>query len=151
MFIHKSIATFLGIGYIKKGAGSIASLMFCFILFFISDSGNCFSLFCLALILLPVGAYSSFVVEKEWGKDSNRIVIDEIAGMAVSLLFIPFTPLYLTMGFVLFRFFDIAKPLFIRQTEKIPYGWGVMLDDVVAGIYTNLLLQLYIHTIAPRL
>ena len=151
MFVHKSIATFLGIGYIKKGAGTIASLIFCFIVFCISDLYSDWYLLSLALLLLPAGAYVSFTVEKEWGKDSNRIVIDEIAGMAVSLLFIPLTPLNLARAFVLFRFFDIVKPLFIRRTENIPRGWGVMLDDIVAGIYANLLLQLYIHTIAPHL
>jgi phosphatidylglycerophosphatase A len=73
------------------------------------------------------------------------VVIDEIAGMCVSLLFIPVTVGYVAAAFILFRFFDIVKPLYIRRTEKLPKGWGVMLDDVVAGIYANILLQIWIQ------
>lgn len=149
MFIYKSIATFLGIGYIQKGAGTIASLVFCFVVFLFlqrpfSEGDGRFLLF-MILALLPVGARVAYVLEKDWGKDSNRIVIDEVVGMCVSLLFIPINLLYVSIAFVLFRFFDIAKPFYIRRTEKIPYGWGVMLDDVLAGIYSNVLLQLFIY------
>jgi phosphatidylglycerophosphatase A len=49
------------------------------------------------------------------------------------------------IAFVLFRFFDILKPLFIRRTEALPGGWGVMMDDIVAGVYSNLVLQLLIY------
>ncbi|MFN3666624.1 MAG: phosphatidylglycerophosphatase A, partial [Sediminibacterium sp.] len=77
------------------------------------------------------------------GKDSGKVVIDEAAGMMISLLFVPPTLPYIITGFVLFRILDITKPLLIRKTESLPGGWGVMLDDVIAGIYANLLL----HTI----
>jgi phosphatidylglycerophosphatase A len=72
-------------------------------------------------------------------------VIDEVAGMCISLLWIPATPLNIFIGLVLFRFFDILKPLFIRKLEALPGGWGVMFDDVLAGIYANIILQIFIR------
>jgi phosphatidylglycerophosphatase A len=73
-------------------------------------------------------------------------VIDEAAGMCCTLLFVPHQWPYALAGFVLFRFFDIVKPLFISAAEKLPGGWGVMTDDVVAGVYASLLLQLIVFT-----
>lgn len=81
-------------------------------------------------------------VEEIWGKDHNRVVIDEVAGMCITLLFVPLKWQYTLIGLVLFRFFDILKPFGIRKLEKLPGGWGVMADDVLAGIYANIILQL---------
>jgi phosphatidylglycerophosphatase A len=96
-------------------------------------------------LITVIGLWSSSLVENDWGKDSSRIVIDEAAGMCISLLFIPVTPVYIITAFVLFRFFDILKPLYIRRAEALPGGWGVMMDDVCAGIYSNLVLQVIIY------
>ena len=70
------------------------------------------------------------------------VVIDEVAGMCISLLFLPVTIKYVIAALILFRFFDIAKPLFIRKSEALPAGWGVMADDLLAGIFANLILQI---------
>ncbi|MFZ5569777.1 MAG: phosphatidylglycerophosphatase A [Thermodesulfobacteriota bacterium] len=76
-------------------------------------------------------------------KDPGSIVIDEVAGMAVTLTGLPFTPANALAGFVLFRFFDILKPFPIRQLEKrIPGGIGVVLDDLLAGVYALLVLRM---------
>lgn len=83
-------------------------------------------------------------MEKIWDVDSNKVVVDEVAGMVISLLFIPAKIKYVVFAFVLFRFFDIVKPLGIRRSEKLPSGWGVMADDVLAGIYTWALLKTFI-------
>ncbi len=91
--------------------------------------------------LLALGTLAAQRVEGAWGKDSYRVVIDEVAGMWVSMLLIPITGPRLLVGLLLFRFFDIVKPLFIRNMEQLPGGVGVMMDDVLAGFYTNLLLQ----------
>ncbi|HSU49755.1 MAG TPA: phosphatidylglycerophosphatase A, partial [Segetibacter sp.] len=92
-----------------------------------------------------LGVWSGNVVDAFWGKDSSKVVIDEVAGMMVSLLFIPIVLKYVLAGLVLFRIFDIAKPLFIKRMEALPKGWGVMGDDVVAGVYANLLLQVILY------
>ena len=96
------------------------------------------------LVLIAAGLWSSGKLEAVWGKDSNRIVVDEVAGMCVSLLWIPIRVEYVLISFLLFRFFDIVKPLFIRRIEKLPAGWGVMFDDLLAGVYANVVLQIFI-------
>lgn len=75
-------------------------------------------------------------------KDDPRIVIDEIMGFFVTMLWIPKTTLSVIAGFFLFRFFDILKPPPIRLLERVRGGYGVVLDDVLAGVYANVMLQL---------
>ncbi len=82
------------------------------------------------------------MVEREWGKDDQKVVIDEVAGMCISLLFAPLDWVYFGIGFILFRFFDIYKPLYIKNIEHYPGSIGVMGDDIVAGLYANIGLQL---------
>jgi len=144
---HRFICTGLGIGYIGKGAGTIAAMVCCFCWWLLKagDRGYLISIIVTSLILVA-GIWSAGKVETAWGKDNQRIVIDEVVGMCISLLWIPVQLPYLITAFLLFRFFDIVKPLFIRKVENLPGGWGVMFDDVLAGIYANLLLQLIIAT-----
>jgi len=99
------------------------------------------------LILLIVsftllGVYCSNKIIPEWGNDPSRVVIDEVVGMWISMLFLPTNIIVLLAAFIFFRLFDIYKPLFIRRFEAFPLGWGIMLDDVAAGCFANLLLQL---------
>lgn len=85
----------------------------------------------------------------EWGEDPRHVVADEMVGMWLTLVGLPLNLVNIGIGFLLFRFFDIAKPLGIRRLEAIPGGWGVVLDDVLAGVYANILLQvlnLYLTT-----
>ena len=74
-------------------------------------------------------------------KDPSAVVIDEVAGMILSVLFLPATPAVFISAFLLFRLFDIVKPYPARQWQALSGGAGIMLDDLVAGIYANLLLQ----------
>ena len=74
-------------------------------------------------------------------KDPGVVVVDEVVGQWVSHLFLPFTPAVAAAGFVLFRVLDVFKPWPARQLESLPDGWGIMSDDVMAGIYANLLLH----------
>jgi phosphatidylglycerophosphatase A len=144
MQFHKLISTCLGIGYIGKGAGTVAAIAICIAWYFAWAGGFpplYVSLFITIAITL-VGVWSSDVVEKIWGKDPSKVVIDEAAGMCISLLFLPVNWKYVLAALILFRFFDIVKPLFIKKVEKFPGGWGIMLDDVLAGVYANILLQL---------
>jgi phosphatidylglycerophosphatase A len=98
--------------------------------------------FCLIVFLL--GLLTSHQAEKLLGKDSSHIVIDELCGYLISVLFIPSSIGYLIAAFILFRIFDILKPPPIRKIEKVATGGaGIMLDDVLAGIYANVCLQLW--------
>ncbi|MBK7669693.1 MAG: phosphatidylglycerophosphatase A [Sphingobacteriaceae bacterium] len=134
--------------FYKKGAGTVASLITCgFIYLYVTFHlySNIRFLF-LNLVLFIIGVFVSKEAEKSWGKDSNKIVIDEVFGMTISLLFLPINFITIVIAFVLFRFFDILKPLGIRKAEKLKNGWGVMVDDLVAGIYSNIIIQILIIT-----
>jgi len=135
----------MGIGYLK-GGGSIAALL-TGIIWYVSLIGKNVSGMVLPLItgiIIVVGIFSGNQLERIWGKDSYKIVIDEVAGMCITLLFIPVNWQYGLAGWILFRFFDIVKPLYIRKMELLPGGWGVMMDDILAGLYANILVSLAI-------
>lgn len=74
-------------------------------------------------------------------KDDSRIVIDEFSGFLAAALFIPREPIALAAAFMLFRLFDITKPLGIRQLEKLPSGWGCVLDDIASGTLAGLIVH----------
>jgi phosphatidylglycerophosphatase A len=83
-----------------------------------------------------------------WGtKDDRRIVIDEIMGYFMTMMWLPRTVRYVVIGFFLFRFFDIFKPPPIRRLERVRGGYGVVLDDVVAGLYANIVLHIIHYVI----
>ncbi len=147
MLFHKLAATVFGIGYLGKGVGTMAAFFGCVVWYLIIPGQAMPSPLISILLTVAVtalGVWSGNKVEPLWGKDHGRVVIDELSGIFISLLFVPVTIPYLIAAFVLFRFFDIAKPLFIRKLEALPGGWGVMADDVLAGVYANIVLQVII-------
>ena len=89
------------------------------------------------------GAIASEVAEKHFAlKDPSYVVVDEVAGMLVSVYLIPLSWMGLFVGFFLFRLLDVVKPFPCRRAETLPGGLGIMTDDVIAGLYVNLLLRL---------
>ena len=141
--MYKQVASVLGIGYLK-GGGTVAAAACCLALYLArayEPTRRPRPAAVLTLVLLAGGTLAAQRVEPAWGKDSSRVVIDEVAGLWVSMLGMPVTGPRLLVGLGLFRFFDIAKPLFIRDMEQVPGGAGVLLDDVLAGVYANLLLR----------
>jgi phosphatidylglycerophosphatase A len=144
LLLAKALASCGGVGYIPKGSGTVAALMACLVWYYFlkhNSEPSWMTAMVIAGIFLA-GVWSASVVEQSWGKDSSKVVIDEAVGMWVSLLLVPFRIKYILIGIILFRFFDIAKPFFIRRSEKLPSGWGVMTDDLLAGIFSNLILQI---------
>ncbi|MEO6188892.1 MAG: phosphatidylglycerophosphatase A [Ginsengibacter sp.] len=139
----KILATVGGIGYIPKGGGTMASMVYCLVWVLLPDLSLLFQVV-LLIFVLTAGVWSATILEKNWGKDNNRVVIDELAGMIIALLTIPVKLKFVLIALVLFRFFDILKPLGIRRLEKLPVGWGVMADDVLSGFYSLVILQLAI-------
>ncbi len=142
-FPSKMIATVFFIGYIPFAPGTIGSLAALSFVWFLKPHD--------ALLLLVLiagfisGVLSSHTVEKNTGiKDSKHIVIDEFVGYLASIIFLPITIGYIIAAFLLFRVFDILKPPPIRNVEKMfNGGLGIMLDDLLAGIFTNILLQIW--------
>ncbi|TXJ26362.1 MAG: phosphatidylglycerophosphatase A [Chitinophagaceae bacterium] len=141
----KAIAT-CGIGYMGKGGGSVAAAAYCVVWLLVAENISTVWSIVLALAILFLGTWSSYKVESGWGHDSSKVVIDEVAGMMITLLWAPVDIKYALVGFILFRFFDILKPLGIKSAERLPGGWGVMADDVLAGIYSFAILRLVIET-----
>lgn len=142
MKFHTLVASVLGIGYVGKGGGTIAAAVYC-IIWFLLPAGYTSGSWQVVITLLIViaGIWSANEVDSIWGKDSSKVVIDEVAGMAITLLFVPQQPGYTLMGLAAFRFFDIVKPLGIRKAESLSKGWGVMADDLLAGIYALAVIQ----------
>jgi len=144
---HRLISTCLGIGYTPKGGGTVAAIATC-IAWYLAGMGGNESLFIEVVttaVILILGTWSAGKVESEWGKDSSKVVIDEVAGMCITLLAVPVRWQYVLIGLALFRAFDIIKPLYIRRMEKLNGGWGVMLDDVLAAAYTLFVFALVVR------
>lgn len=94
------------------------------------------------MIVFLVGVPAASAVARRLGiEDPGVVVIDEIVGMWVTLLGLPFTPAVAGLGFLLFRAMDVLKPYPARDLEALPGGWGIMWDDVMAGVYAQLLLR----------
>lgn len=145
MKFHKLVATVGGIGYIGKGGGTVAAIVCC-IIWFIVPANFHTPLWevVLTVLICVIGTWSSNIVDAIWGKDSSKVVIDEAAGMMITLSLIPVSIINIVAGLILFRFFDIVKPLLIRKLEQLPKGWGVMADDILAGLYAHLVLLILV-------
>lgn len=140
--ILKFIATLGVIGYLPLAPGTFGTLFGFLAIIILKPSA--LLLGAIIVIAIPVGVISSHRAEallRE--KDSRRIVIDEFCGYFLSLLFIPFSYGASLAAFFLFRLFDILKPFPIRTLESsLRGGMGIMADDIMAGIYTNIILHI---------
>lgn len=134
------IGTGLGSGYAPIAPGTAGSLLAA-ALFWVLPLDMRWWVFIIISGFL-VGVWVSTKIERERGEDPGMVVIDEIIGQWLALLFLPPTLFYLAGGFLLFRLFDIVKPFPINRSQKLKEGWGIMIDDMLAGIYANLLLQI---------
>lgn len=144
------LASGFGAGYVPSAPGTAGTLVA--IPIFLVLSSIPFPLYELTIFAFIFFAiWISGEAQKCWGrKDHPRIVIDEITGYLITMLWLPKTTLFIILGFFLFRFFDIAKPPPIRLLERVKGGFGVVLDDVLAGVYANIVLQIISYfTLSP--
>lgn len=140
-FLSKFLATGFYTGYSPIAPGTAGSAL-ALIIYWLSPKPTLPVFLGIILILFFVGVWSATKVEEEYGRDASVINIDEMVGMGITLVAIEKTGWVILLGFVFFRFFDIIKLFPINNLQKLPKGWGVMLDDVVAGIYANILLRI---------
>ena len=150
-----AVATFFGAGFGKPGPGTWGSvaavLLWAAVAFGLHPAPRTLLLVLLAGISLSLilGIPASTIVARESGrKDPQFVVIDEVAGQWIALLFAPVGWRYALAALVLFRLFDITKPFPARQLESLPAGWGIVFDDVAAGLYAlgiATLLRIYLH------
>ncbi len=141
-----ALATGFGVGYTPVAPGTLGTLIAFPVYYFLSSiSSPIYEITLISFFFFSV--WISENAEMFFGKkDDQRIVIDEIMGFLITMLWIPKTVILIIIGFFLFRFFDILKPFPIRRLEKkFRGGYGVVLDDVMAGIYGNVVLQVIAH------
>ena len=94
------------------------------------------------VVLIPLAVFTSGVAEERYGRDGRQIVIDEVVGMFVSLLLLPRASVVFLAAFVAFRVFDVLKPFPAGRLQRLPGGWGVVADDIFAGVYANIFMRL---------
>jgi phosphatidylglycerophosphatase A len=136
------IATFFGAGYGKPGPGtwgSVATVLLwaaCNWLFHPAPHALLLIVLAATAVALVAGIPAATIVARTSGrKDPQIVVIDEVAGQAITLLGCPFDLRHALICLVLFRLFDMTKPPPVRQLESLPEGWGIVIDDVAAGLY----------------
>lgn len=142
------LATLFGVGRFPKAPGTVGTLLAIPLVVMLSYLGPLVYMVAIVL-LLPVGMVAcEFYEQEKGGHDHKEVVIDEVLGFLITMVWLPMTWQAILIGFILFRLLDITKPLFIGYLDKrIQGGLGVMVDDVAAGIVASLIMQvLYTQT-----
>lgn len=148
-FAIKTLSTFFYVGYLPLVPGTFASIAGIFLFYLVKDSGTIYFLLTLALLILGflVAGRAEEIFQK---KDAGCIVIDEVAGMLLALLFIPYQIKLVIIAFVIFRILDALKPYPAYTLQNLKGSLGVMSDDIIAGLYTNIILQIVLRTASFR-
>jgi phosphatidylglycerophosphatase A len=144
------VGTFFGIGNLKPGPGTWAStatvVLWWATTLVIPAHQQWLAALAVATLVTAGGIPASTIVAREsGGKDPSFVVIDEVAGQLIALIFVPAEWKYLLASFILFRGFDIFKPPPLRRLERLPEGTGIMLDDVGAGLYAWIIIMCLVH------
>ncbi len=148
-FLNYNAATCFGAGLSPIAPGTVGSLV-CVVAVWLFFPANVMLQLLVAVALTAMSIYSGgWLAEAEGDKDPSMVVSDELAGQWITFLMLPLGAVgsykVLIAGFLLFRIFDIWKPWPANRLEKMPGGWGITLDDVAAGVYANIVLQLWLR------
>lgn len=145
-YFERAIATFLGLGFFPLAPGTLTSLAVVLAYKLSGPAEIAAPWFAAGVVLLFfAGSAASTAYSRELGqKDPGRIVIDEACGQLIALCRVPGDWSSLAVSFFLFRALDILKPFPIRRLERLPRGWGIMADDVAAGLLACLGTHLYL-------
>jgi phosphatidylglycerophosphatase A len=136
------IATGLGSGYAPVAPGTAGSILALLVFWFLPLQTM---IWIGILVLVTItGIWAANYIEFEHGKDPGLVVIDEVVGQWIALLFLPHTIKIFLVSFFIFRILDIIKPFPAGRSQKLSGGMGIMLDDIIAGVYTNIIMQLYL-------
>tara|TARA_R110002050_G_scaffold20348_1_gene57644 strand:- start:31977 stop:32456 length:480 start_codon:yes stop_codon:yes gene_type:complete len=149
--IHKIIASGFGTGYVPIAPGTAGSILGIVLFYLLNQIEINLGLSLNTILLVNagviffvtlVGVNSIKNVHYQWKHDASAIVIDEIVGVWIAVFAMPHEWKYYIIALILFRFFDITKPFFIRKLDKMSSDWSVMLDDVLAGLYSLVVIQI---------
>jgi phosphatidylglycerophosphatase A len=135
------LATGFGSGYSPFAPGTAGSVVGLVLFWPMAALGWPFQAAVCAVVSLAGALAATHVADRVGLKDPGIVVVDEIVGMWVTLMGLPFGPVTAAAGFVLFRVMDVFKPWPARDLERLPGGWGIVADDLAAGVYANLLLR----------
>jgi phosphatidylglycerophosphatase A len=139
--IHLVVSSCFGVGYFPFAPATAVTFILSAWMFVVFREPSLLELPVCAVLFL-VAVKSAGHAEKILGHDAHEIVIDEVCGTLITFLLIGRTSLGVVIaGFILFRFFDILKPWPVDRSQNLPGGLGVVMDDVLAGVYSNLLLR----------
>jgi phosphatidylglycerophosphatase A len=144
------VATFFGAGRLKPGPGTWGSLATALLWWLLAShippSARIPVILVLIVLTVAIGIPAATLEARGCGrKDPSHVVIDEVAGQLVTLIAVPIVWQALLAGFILFRVFDILKPPPIRSLERLPEGTGIVVDDLGAGVYALIVLQVMLH------
>jgi phosphatidylglycerophosphatase A len=145
-----AVATFFGAGFGRPGPGTWASVATTLLWGWLGSLASAGSrtpiVASCALVATLVGIPAATRVARALGReDPSQVVIDEVAGQLIAFIAVPLNWHTLLAGLILFRAFDITKPFPLRRLERLPEGTGIMLDDVGAGLYALLVMQIALH------
>lgn len=145
-FVVKFFATGFFSGYAPFASGTVSSAVG---LLFLLIPGFSVHLFIIpaTIVFFIIGGFVSGKMEQQFGQDPSIVTIDEIVGMWLSLWFVPMTYMNVALAFFIFRILDVLKPYPAGDFDKRRGGWNIMLDDVVAGLYTNIIIQIALRYI----
>lgn len=133
----------MGVGYVPVAPGTFGSVVGLLIWYVLPVSLPAQGAAIAAVVV--VGSWSGTIAERQFGRvDPGYVVIDEVAGMLVTLFLVPVSWIGLIVAFLLFRLFDIVKPYPAKRLERLRGGLGIVADDIMAGVYANLALRLCI-------
>ena len=142
----KAVTSFFYMGHSPFAPGTVGSLGGLIVYFLIKNNALLYGF--VLIFLFALGILFAGEAEKIYKKkDEPRIVIDEVCGMLLTLFFVPVSVYSVVLGFLLFRVMDIMKPFPAKRIEKLAGSVGIMFDDVVAGIYANLILQVIFRVV----
>ena len=152
MKFSEYLSTLFGIGYFPKAPGTAGTLFAAIVYFALPDLwfSSCQNSIIALFVILIGSIISVFFISKAeegLGHDNGKIILDEFWGYFIAVLFLPKTLIIIVAAFILFRIFDILKPEPVNVLQKLPKGWGVMADDIMAGVYANIVLQIVIRLI----
>ena len=145
-FIDKFFGSGFYTGYSPIASGTVGSFA-ALLIYYIPGFENLYIILPITLIFFLYGIYAGNKFEKVYGKDPSQCTIDEVVGTWISLILLPKTVFISLAAFFIWRILDIIKPQPARKMEQMQGGMGIMMDDVVSGIYTLLIMHLLVYLI----
>lgn len=148
------VGSVFNIGFLPNAPGTWGSFFALFPIYFIVSYTPWYGIVLFTIICSLLTLWVSDVCETVWGGDPSPLVMDEFAGQGMAFIAIPFAAtsinmfMLLGLGFLFFRLFDVAKPLGVDKLQQLPGGWGILVDDLLAGFYAFLCIRLLVYVIA---